>query len=168
MGKENSANQAAGQAAAAQTQLAQKLVGQTDPLRKELIGDAEGFLTGGRDVTALPEFAAFKGSAESQFGRAKDNIIANTPEGGGLIAALTQLEGDRASNQANFTGALAGGEIDRALQLGTFGAAAGSSGLGSAAAIQSNRAAAESAQNAGKAGGAGSAAGAVTAALIGK
>ena len=163
MGKDDSANQAAGQAAQAQTQLAQKLVGQTDPLRAGLINDAEGFLTGGRDVSSLPEFGAFKDSAESQFGRAKDNIIANTPEGGGLIAALTNLEGNRASNQAAFTGDLAGNEIQRALQLATFGAAAGNQGLGQAGFIQTQRAAAEAQQNAAKSGAAGDALGNVVA-----
>lgn len=166
MGKETEANQAAGQAAQAQTQLAQQLVSQTDPLRQELVGDAEAFLSGGRDVSGLPEFGAFKSSAEGQFGRARDAIIANTQEGGGLTAALAQLEGQRAGTQAVFEGGLAGDEINRALQLGTFGAAQGSQGLSSAGFIQAQRAAAESQSNAGKAGGLGSAAGSGLAALI--
>ena len=157
MGKETEANDAAGQAAQAQTRLAQQLVGETTPLRQNLISDAGGFVSGDRDVTALPEFGAFKGSAESGFNRAKENIIASTPEGGPLIAALTELEGNRAGNQAGFTGALASDEIQRALQLATFGAAQGSQGLGSAGFIQANRAAAESQSNAGKAGGLGTA-----------
>ncbi len=159
MGKDTSAQDAAGQAALAQTDLAQQLVSETDPLRLGLIDDASSFLSGDRDVTALPEFGAFKSSAEDQFGRAQENIIANTPEGGPLIAALTQLEGDRAGNQANFTGALAGDEVNRALQLATFGTATGSQGLSNAGFIQSQRASAESAQNAGKAGGLGTALG---------
>ena len=159
MGKPDEANQAAGQAAQAQTELAQRLVGQTDPLRRELIGDANEFLRGDRDVSGLPEFAAFKESAEGQYGRARDRIIATTPEGGALTAALAGLEGDRASNQTQFTGALAGDEVNRALQLGTFGAATGSRGLSSAGFIQAQRAAAESAQNAGKSQGLGQAVG---------
>ncbi len=164
MGKDDTANQAAGQAAQAQTRLAEQLIGETGPLRKNLIGDALGFLSGDRDVTSLPAFAAFKGSAEGGFNRAKENIIANTPEGGGLTAALAGLEGQRAGNQAGFTGALAGDEINRALQLATFGAATGSQGLGTAGFIQAQRAQGESAANAGKAGGLGTAAGA----LLGK
>jgi len=166
MGKEDEANQAAGQAAQAQTTLAQQLVSQTDPLRRGLIGDATDFLSGNRDVTGLPEFAAFKGAAEGQFGRARDAIIANTPEGGALTAALAGLEGQRAGNQAAFTGDLAGNEVNRALQLGTFGAAAGSQGLSSAGFIQAQRAGAESQANAGKSQGAGSAAGSAAAAAI--
>lgn len=164
MGKEDEADRAAGQAATAQTRLAQQLVSETTPLRQNLISDAAGFVSGGRDVTSLPEFAAFKGSAETGFNRARENIIASTPEGGGLTAALTQLEADRAGNQAGFTGALASEEVQRALQLATFGAAQGSQGLGTAGFIQAQRAQGESAANAGKAGGLGSAAGA----LLGK
>ncbi len=165
LGKENTANEAAGLAAQAQTDLAQQLIDQSDPTRQALFDDAQGFLEGGRDVTSLPEFAAFKGSAESQFGRARDSIIANTPEGGGLTAALAQLEGQKAGNQAGFTGALASDEIQRALQLATFGAAQGSQGLSSAGFLQGQRAQAESQANAGKSQGLGQAAG--TAAAIG-
>jgi len=165
MGKDNSADQAAAQAADAQTKLAQQLVSQSDPTRRALFQDANQFLSGDRDVTALPEFGAFKNSAESQFGRARDAIIANTPEGGGLTAALAGLEGQRAGNQAGFTGALAGDEVNRAIQLATFGAAAGSQGLSSAGFLQGQRAQSQSAQNAGKSQGLGTAAG-VTAATI--
>ncbi len=159
MGKPTEASDAAGQAAQAQTQLAQQLVGETAPLRRGLVGDATAFLQGDRDVTGLPEFGAFKTAAEGQFGRARDSIIATTPEGGPLIAALAGLEGDRAGNQALFTGGLASDEVNRALQLGTFGAAQGSQGLGTAGFIQSQRAQAEAQANAGKSQGTGQAVG---------
>jgi hypothetical protein len=167
MGKDE-ANEAAGQAAQAQTRLAEQLVGQTDPLRRGLISDANQFLRGGRDVTGLPEFAAAKGASEAQFGVARDNIIANTPEGGALISALSNLESDRAANQVAFTGDIASNEVNRALQLGTFGAAQGSQGLSNAGFIQAQRATAESQANAGKAQGLGEAAGASAAAAITK
>ncbi len=159
MGKDDSANQAAGQAAQAQTALAQELIGETRPLRKGLISDAFGFLEGGRDVTGLPEFAAAKSANEGQFNVARDNIIGNTPEGGALTAALGNLEGARASNQVAFTGDIAGNEIQRALQLATFGAATGSQGLGTAGFVQGQRAGAEGAANAGKSQGLGQAVG---------
>ncbi len=166
MGKSTSAGDAAGQAAQAQTRLAESLVRETTPLRRGLIKDSDLFIQGQRDVTGLPEFAAFKGSAESGFNRAKENIIANTPEGGGLTAALAGLEGQRASSQAGFTGALASDEVNRALQLATFGAAQGSQGLGSAGFLQGQRASAEGQANAGKAQGTGQAAAA--AAMVAK
>lgn len=158
MGKPDEANQAAGQAAQAQTQLAQQLVSQTDPLRRGLIDDAFGFISGDRDVTGLPEFAALKGANEAQFGRARENIISSTQRGGGLTSALANLEGQRASNQVAFTGDLATTEVNRALQLGTFGAAQGSQGLSSAGFVQAQRATAEAQANAGKSEGLGQAA----------
>jgi len=159
MGKDDSANQAAGQAAQAQTDLAKQLIGETSPLRQNLISDAHGFLSGDRDVTGLPEFAAAKGANEAQFGRARENIIGNTPTGGALTSALAELEGDRAANQVAFTGDIAGNEITRALQLATFGTATGSQGLSSAGFTQSQRAMAEGQQNAGKSQGLGQAVG---------
>ncbi len=159
MGKEDSADQAAGQAAQAQTALAQELIGETRPLRQGLISDAFGFLEGGRDVTGLPEFAAAKGANEAQFSRARDNIIGSTPTGGALTSALGNLEGQRASNQVAFTGDIAGNEVNRALQLATFGAAAGTQGLGSAGFVQAQRAGAQGAQNAAKSQGLGQALG---------
>jgi len=166
MGKSSEANDAAGEAALAQTRLAEGLVRQTGPLRQNLIFDAQRFLSGDRDVTNLPEFGAFKDSSEAQFGRARDSIISNTPSGGGLSSALANLEIGKASNQAQFTGALSGDEVNRGVQLATFGAAQGSSGLGSAAITQAQRAASESQQNAGKAAGSGQAGGAAAAAAI--
>jgi len=164
--KSDDANQAAGQAAFAQSALARELVGESRPTRQALFSDANAFLQGDRDVTGLPEFGAFKDAAEGQFNVARDNIIANTPEGGGLTAALAGLEGQRASNQTQFTGALASDEVNRALQLGTFGTATGSQAGSSAAFAQAQRASAEAQANAGKAGGTGTAAGAAAAAII--
>lgn len=164
MGKSNDAGEAAGQAAQAQSRLAQQLINETGPVRKDLIGDASQFLQGGRDVTALPEFAAMKSITEQQFGGARDSVIGSTPEGGGLTSALAGLEADRANSLAQGTGAIAGNEVDRAIQLATFGAAQGSGGLGSAAITQAQRAAAESQSNAGK----GEAAGTIAAASIAK
>ena len=152
MGKSSGADRSAEAAAKAQSDLAQQLLGETGPLRRQLIGDAGGFLTGGRDVTGLPEFAALKGANEAQFGVARDAIIANTPEGGALTAALAGLEGDRAANQTNFTGALASDEVNRALGLATFGTSAGAGSLASAGQLQGMRAGIESQDNAAKKG----------------
>lgn len=160
MGKSNSADRSAGKAAQAQAQFAQQLIAQTNPVRQGVINDATGYLTGNRDVTGLPEYAAAKASGEAQYGRARDAIIANTPAGGALTSALTNLEGQRAQGFANLAGSLSSNEIDRALQLATFGASAGTQGLSSAGAISAQRAQAEASQNAAKASGLGQAAGA--------
>ena len=146
MGKSNSANKAAGQAAQAQAALAQQLVNQTAPVRTGLLTQAQGFLTGNRDVTSLPEYQAVRATLDPQFNRARDSIIGATPEGGALTSALSNLETDRARALTQASGQLSSDEINRALQLGTFGAAQGSQGLASAGAIQAQRAQAEAAQ----------------------
>ena len=166
MGKDDSASRAADQATLAQTRMAHKLFTETDPIRNLAIEDAVQFLAGNRSVTELPEFQAAKGASEAQFSRARDNIISSTPAGGGLTAALAGLEGTRASNQVAFTGDIAGNEIDRALQLGTFGAAQGLGGQGNAGFLQGQLAQTEAMQNSGKSSGAGSAAAAVAATMI--
>lgn len=161
MGKSSSADTAAGQAASEQSRLARELAGESSPLRKALIGDAQDFVTGGRDVSGLPEFAAAKSAGEMQFNRARDSVIANTPEGGALTSALTNLEADRARSFTELSGALSEAEVNRGVQLATFGAAQGSQGLGAAAFTQSQRAAAEAQQNAAKGTGLGRLAGAI-------
>ena len=160
MGKSSSANDAAGRAAEAQTRLARQLVNESSPLRRMLIQDAQQFTSGGRDVTGLPEFGAFKTTLEDQVQRARDQIIAGTPEGGALSSALADVELGRAQSLADAAGQLSAIETDRGIQLATFGAAQGSQGLGSAAATQAQRASAEAVQNAGKAQGLGQLAGA--------
>jgi hypothetical protein len=160
MGKSSSADQSAAQAQEAQSRLAQQLVGETTPLRRGLIGQAEDFLGGGFDVTGLPQFGAGKQMIEDQFARAQDAVIAGTPEGGGLTSALVDLNTNRAGGLAQLTGGLAQDEINRALQLATFGTAQGSQGMTQASVIAAQRANAEAQQNAAKASGLGQAAGA--------
>ena len=166
MGKPNERNKSVDAAVQAQTDLAERIVSQSDPLREQLFGQSGDFLSGNFDVTGTPQFAAGKDVQEQQFQRARENVIAGTPEGGGLTAALTNLEGARASGLTSLTGQLAEAEQNRALQLGTFGAAQGAQGLASAGSTQAQLAAAESQANAGKAGGLGSAAGAIGSSLI--
>jgi hypothetical protein len=168
LGKDTDRNTAADQAVQAQTDLANRLVLQSDPLRQQLFNQSQNFLGGDFDVTGTPQFAAGKDIQEQQFGRARDSIIGATPEGGALTSALTDLEAARASGLTQFTGGLAEAEQNRALQLGTFGAAQGAAGLQGAASTQAQLAAAEASANAGKAGGLGAAAGAIGAAAIKK
>ena len=167
-GKSDSADQSAARAQLEQAKLARQLVDEVQPLRRGLIDDSAQFLAGNFDVTGLPQFAAGKDVLESQFGRARDAVIGSTPEGGGLTTALAELERDRASALTQVTGGLAQDQANLAAQMATFGTAAGSQGLGTAAAIAGQRAAAEAQQNAAKAGGTGRAAGAIAASAITK
>jgi len=166
-GKDSNRNTAADQAVTAQTDIAKKLFNQSDPLRQQLFGQSDDFLSGNFDVTGTPQFAAGKNIQEQQFQRARDATIANTAEGGGLTSALTNLEGQRASGLTNLTGQLAETQQNQAVGLGTFGAVQGQTGLANSASTQAQLAAAESSANAGKASGLGQAAGAMGAAAIG-
>lgn len=168
MGKDNSANKAAGKAAKAQTQIAQQLIDESSPVRQQLYGQANDFLAGNRDVTSLPEYAALKSGVEGQYSRARDSIIGATPEGGALTSALVDLEMGRANTLAQGAGSIASDEVNRAAQLASFGAAQGSSGFNAAAMTQAQRAAAESQQNAGKAGGLGTGLGGLAGYLVSK
>lgn len=145
----------------AQAAIAQQLFEQTNPLRTSLIGQSTDFLNGGNSVTATPAFAALKGSADQNFNRAKDNVIATNAPGGGLTDALTSLEGQRASTLTQGAGALYGDEMSRALTLGTGITQQANSGLAAAGSAQAAQAAAQAQATAGKAGAIGTGVGAL-------
>jgi len=166
--EQNQSNASANRAIDSQTRLAEKLVNQSDPLREQLFQQSGDFLSGDFDVSSLPQFAGIKNNIEQQFGRAQDNIIASTPEGGGLTEALVGANVGRAGATANAIGALGDAEINRALQLATFGAAQGNSGFGQAGSTAAGLAQAESQRNAGKNSGLGSAAGGIAGSMISK
>ena len=143
----------------AQARLAQQLFDQTDPLRQSLISRSEDFLSS-PNSTESPSFLAFKQAADSQFGQAKDNVIARTAPGGALTDALVDLESNRAGALTQGAGQAYEQDTARAMTLatGTTGQALG--GLGQAGATQAAMAQANAQQSAGKAGGLGEAAGA--------
>ena len=168
MGKDTPDTSAADASIASQTKLAERLVNQSEPLRQQLFQHSGNFLKGDFDVSSLPQYAAGKSTIEAQTARARDTVIGGTAEGGGLTSALTNLEGARAAGLVGLEGQLADAEQNRALQLGTFGAAQGQTGFSSAGNTAAQMAAAESQQNAGKASGLGSAAGAIGGGFAGK
>lgn len=112
------------------------------------------------DLSASPVFAAMKDVTESQFGRAKDNVIGAAPEGGPLLAALTDLEGNRASDLVRNTGMLGEAEMQRAFDLVSAGTGGAIQAGGNAGMIQAQLAQAQATQSAGKAGALGTGAGA--------
>lgn len=121
-----------------QAQIAQQLFDQTNPLRQQLIGRSNQFLTGGMDVTASPMFAALKQQTEAQYGNARNQIIGDTPAGGQLTQALIDLNSARANTLGQGAGSIAESELARAMMLGTGAAGQAMSGLGQAASIQAN------------------------------
>lgn len=101
-------------------------------------------------VTNGPQFASLKDMIEKQYSRARESIIASTPQGGPLSSALARLEGQRASATAQGIGDLTERETSRAfalatgqtpVALGSLGSAAGSLGqIGAAQAAQQGQA----------------------------
>lgn len=116
--------------------LSQDYYNQTQPLRTSLIGRSNNFLSGGLDVTQSPMYGALKSGIEGQFGTAKNNIMSSLPQGGALLEALSNLEGQKASSLATGIGGLASDELTRAYGLGTGGAGTALGGLGNAAGLQ--------------------------------
>ena len=152
-------------AADAQSRISQQLFAESTPIRRQLNTQSLDFLSGGRDVTSTPGFASLKDIIESQFGRAREATIGNTPTGGGLTSALTNLEGQRASSLVQGTAALNEQELNRALTLGTGLVPTAVGGLGQAGSTQAFGAAQAQQASAQKKGSTGQAAGRVAAAV---
>lgn len=100
----------------------------------------------GFDVTSSPQYASLKDAIDRQFSMARSNILATTPSGGALTRSLSNLEGTRAGSMAAGYGGLADQEMSRAFALGTGQTPVALGGIGSAAGIQGQLAAAQAAQ----------------------
>lgn len=139
--------------------MARELFDSTSGVRGSLIGQSENFLGGGMDVRETPSYEAYKLATDSGFNRAKDNAIARFAPGGGLIDAMTGLEGQRATTLATGAGQIYDQELQRALTLGTGLTNTGIQGIGQAAQTQAANAQASSSTAAAGKGALGSAAG---------
>jgi len=120
--------------AATQARIAEQLFSQTDPIRKNLINRSQGFLEGGIDSS--PAFEAFRAQSDPILARARENIIQQTPEGGGLISALSNLDTERARMQTQARGQIDEQERNLAVLLGTGTIPQTMQGLGSASFAQ--------------------------------
>lgn len=116
--------------------ISQSLFADTAPARTNLLNRSNAFLGGGLDVTASPMYGSLKSAVDSQFGRARDNTIANTAAGGGLVDALSNQETQRAQTMTQGIGQLAQSELDRATGLATGLLPIGTGGLGKASETQ--------------------------------
>ena len=136
-GQESQASVEAERLARIQADQSQEIFGQTAPIRADTLQAITADLadpsrlSGGAiqnpgDITAPalgpinfnslaqnPQFGAFKDAIETQFGAARQGIIADTPEGGGLFGALGNLGGARASELTRGFGSLASDEAAR-------------------------------------------------------
>ena len=155
-------------AADAQTRISNQLFAESTPIRRELNKQAQGFLSGDRDVTGTAGFASLKDMIESQFARAREGVIGSTPTGGGLTSALTGVERGRAGALVHGTAALTENELNRAMILGTGLVPTAVGGLGQAGSTQAFAAAQAQQQSSQKKGDSGQAAGRVVAAMVTK
>lgn len=150
-----------------QMQYANELFQDTDPIRQSLFSRSEDFLGGGMDVRETPAYEALKYSADSGFNQAKDNTISRFAPGGGLVDAMTNLEGQRAGTMTQGAGQIYDAELNRALQLGTGMTNTSMQSLGQAGSIQAQLAAANASESAAGKGAMGQAAGMAAGAYLG-
>lgn len=142
--------------------MAEELYSQTSGMRGNLIGELEQVSSGQYDPTKSamfsPMFAQAKQGVESQYGLAKENILANTARGGAQTGSLANLEMSRAG-QASELPAMISQNILSDMMGKTYGVAFGTpqqsmSGLGTVASTfgqkQSQAMASDSAENAAK------------------
>lgn len=154
------------ESAEALAEISKQMFQQTAGVRGGLIDRSQSFLDGNLDVTASPQFMGIKNAADVAFQRARDNTIARTAPGGGLIDALAGVEGERANTLVQGAGAIAGDEMNRAFGLGTGLLPTTTAGLGQAANVQAQQIASQQAQQAAGKQAAGTGAGILMATLL--
>lgn len=130
------------------SQIASSLYSQTAPNRKLILDRQNQFLKGNLDVTNTPMFGALKNATDQQFGRAEENILANTAGGGALTAALAGNEYAKANTLTQGIGNIAQDEYNKAFGFATGAPGQAMQGLGSAASAQASQAYAQAQDNA--------------------
>ena len=127
--------------------IAKKMFRQTNPLRKDMIGNFENFLGGGYDVSQNPVWGAGRDVIENQYDVARENAIGNIPAGGALTDQLSNLDSDRASAMGQLGGNVAQDEYNKA-----YGMASGAPGqaMGTLSQIGGQQAMANAQQTSGK------------------
>jgi len=128
-------------------QIAQDTYTQTDPLRQSLLQQMSSMLSGGFDpaksATYAPMYASARTGTEAQYNVAKENVLGNTPRGGGQIDALANIEAARAGDVGSLP-AMLSSQIMQDMMQKTYGTAFGApqqsmAGLASAAGTYGNR-----------------------------
>lgn len=101
--------------------IAGSLFYQTDPLRRQLIGQSTDFLSGGMDPTSTPEYAAIRSYADQQANQARDSILETLPSGGTLMDKLADVDIGKARTLTDASAGIYGDNLNRAMNLATFG-----------------------------------------------
>lgn len=125
--------------------LSNQLITESSPLRKKMIEQAMFNLDSGEG----PAFTAQRNMIERQFSNARNNVIANTPEGGALPAALANLDVSRIQSLSDAYAGVNEANQNRALQLSLGQIGTATSGLSSAASSEAAQAQANAAEKAG-------------------
>jgi hypothetical protein len=79
--------------------------GSTKPLRENMLSQYADIQSGKwspeQDRQYAPMYALARSGIENQYNVAKENVMSNTPRGGAMTAALSGLEGQRATDAGN-------------------------------------------------------------------
>lgn len=164
-GKDQS--KSANRAQDAQAQVARMMYDVSRPVVAGLGTTFENFLSAEGDMRKDPifqnQYGAMRNDIEDQYGVAKQNIIANTPGGGGLAANLAGLENQRARSlglgAAGLANDLYNQQMSRAFAFGTGTAPVALGGFGNLASTAGGLQAAQAQQAGSTAQGLGYAAG---------
>jgi len=149
-------------------QISRALFEETQPLRTGVIERSADFLADPTQVTNTPQFGAMKSINDMLFGRAREGVLANTPQGGALFDNLNNLELAKARDLSQAAGSLAENEVNRAVSIGTGQPLAQSlGGLRSSAALQQQQNQFNAQQSASTKQGLGQVAGTVAGGMIG-
>lgn len=117
--------------------MASELFSQTAPMRESLIGDMTSAAAGTYNPSKSPLFSPRFADVNKQYARARENIMSSTPRGGGLTAALTNLEGNRAGSVAEVNSGIINDMLSKA--YGTAFSSQPMQGLSAAASGLSGR-----------------------------
>lgn len=140
--------------------IASNLFQQTDPLRRELIGQSADFLSGGMNPMKTPEYAAIRSYANQQANQAKDSILETLPSGGTLLDKLADVDIGKARTLTDAAAGIYGDNLTRAMSLATGGTQSAIAARSGADQLTAAREQADAARDAGEKNALGSAVGA--------
>lgn len=130
-------DQGSSDSADAMAQMARQLWTETSGVRAPLIEQMTSAVSGDFDPGTSPIFAPQKRAIESQYGVAKDNLLASMPAGGAMTSAMADLESNRANSLADMMGSIYQDQLNKAYGASFNAPGQAIQGLGSAASIQS-------------------------------
>ncbi len=129
--------------------IANALFKQTKAARKGFTTDWANIMQGGTPQFAGTMFSGMRPAVDAQYDTAKGNILANTPEGGGLVESLSNLESERGGQMANMLNQIWMDQINKAYGAAWNAPQQSMSGLGSAGSSYASRYGAEAGRQGG-------------------